>query len=112
MTVHPSNDRLRLARAQMEKALLDRAETDAVFRNRLLIEPHGAIEALFGIDPVSSLKIRVLEEGEGEVVLVLPRPIADDELPDDLLDYAAGGGRYGPHGTVLENLCTDPNDPD
>lgn len=107
-----TSERLRQARTRMEQALLARAETDATFRNRLLIEPHGAIEALFGFDPVSSLKIRVLEEGQGEAILILPRPIADDELPDDLLDYASGGGRYGPHGTVLENLCTDPNDPD
>lgn len=96
---------LAVLRSRLEDVLRQAAARDAAFRSRLLADPHGAIEALFGADPVSSIKIRVLEEAKGEVILVLPRPMTGDELPDELLDYAAGGKYYGPHGTVLTNLC-------
>ncbi len=84
-------DTLSALRERLESALLLRAETDVNFRSRLLSEPHGALEALLGKDPVPSLKIRVLEEAEGEAILVLPRLPLADELPDDLLDMASGG---------------------
>ncbi|NBN65087.1 NHLP leader peptide family RiPP precursor [Pannonibacter tanglangensis] len=79
------------ARAQLEASVLRRAAEDAEFRALLLADPHAALGQLLGTDPVPSLKIRVVEEVAGEVVLVLPRQIAQDELPDELLDFAAGG---------------------
>ncbi len=79
------------ARRHVEKALLERAATDAQFRALLKANPHAAIREAFGSDPVPSLKITVIEEGAGEAVLVLPRAVADDELSDDILDLASGG---------------------
>ena len=83
------------ARAHIQTALLERAAADAGFRDLLKGNPHAALRELFGSDPVPSMKITVIEEAAGEVTLVLPRQIAEDELPDDLLDYAAGGAFKG-----------------
>lgn len=83
------------ARAHIQSALLERAAADAAFRDLLKNNPHAALRELFGSDPVPSMKITVVEEAAGEVTLVLPRQIAEDELPDDLLDYAAGGAFKG-----------------
>lgn len=82
---------MKKARAHLETGLRERAGKDQAFRTLLKADPHAAIRELMGTDPVPSLKIRVIEEGEGEAVLVLPRNIADDELPDEILDLATGG---------------------
>ena len=84
-------DTLRKARSQMEATLIEKAAADGNFRALLTSDPHAAIRAAFGTDPIPSLKLSVIEEAPGEVVLVLPRAIAEDELPDDLLDLASGG---------------------
>ncbi|NBN65086.1 NHLP leader peptide family natural product precursor [Pannonibacter tanglangensis] len=86
---------LATARAHIEATLLERAGTDAGFRALLQANPHAALRDLFGSDPIPSVKISVVEEAAGEVILVLPRPITGEELPDDLLDYAAGGAFKG-----------------
>lgn len=83
------------ARAHIQTALLERAAADAGFRDLLKGNPHAALLAHYGSDPVPSMKITVMEEPAGEVILVLPRQISEDELPDDLLDYAAGGAFKG-----------------
>ena len=46
---------------------------------------------MLGVDPIPAYTIKVVEEQPGEIVLVLPREIAQDELSDDLLDLASGG---------------------
>nr|WP_082205779.1 NHLP leader peptide family RiPP precursor [Pannonibacter phragmitetus] len=79
------------ARQHVEEALLAKAGEDAAFRTLLLSDPRAALKQLLGVDPIPSLKIRIIEEQAGEVTLVLPRAIAQDELPDEILDYAAGG---------------------
>ncbi|MBA4206283.1 MAG: NHLP leader peptide family natural product precursor [Polymorphum sp.] len=78
-------------RQHVEEALLAKAGEDAAFRTLLLSDPRAALKQLLGVDPIPSLKIRIIEEQAGEVTLVLPRAIAQDELPDEILDYAAGG---------------------
>ncbi|WP_430512299.1 NHLP leader peptide family natural product precursor [Pannonibacter phragmitetus] len=84
-------DTMASARAHIEAALLEKAISDAAFRELLKSNPHAALRQLLGNDPIPSLKITVVEEQAGEVTLVLPRKIAQDELPDELLDYASGG---------------------
>jgi hypothetical protein len=79
------------ARVHIEAAVIQRATDDPQFRALLLANPHAALKDLLGNDPIPSLTIRVVEEAAGEAVLVLPRQIAEDELPDELLDFAAGG---------------------
>ncbi|KND20816.1 hypothetical protein ADZ37_03265 [Pannonibacter phragmitetus] len=86
-----STDPMARARQHVEEALLAKAGEDAAFRTLLLSDPRAALKQLLGVDPIPSLKIRIIEEQAGEVTLVLPRAIAQDELPDEILDYAAGG---------------------
>lgn len=81
------------ARAHIEAGLIEKAGSDASFRALLKNDPHAAIRQLYGNDPVPGMKITVVEEPADEVILVLPRAIAADELPDELLDYAVGGTR-------------------
>ncbi len=47
----------------------------------------------------------MIEEQPGEVILVLPRNIAQDELPDELLDLASGGFGSPANGKGMEILC-------
>jgi hypothetical protein len=48
------------------------AWADEDFRQRLLADPQREIQAL-GIDVPGSAKIRILEESDGETILVVPR---------------------------------------
>ena len=84
-------DAIASARTEIESRLIARADGDAAFRELLMADPHAALRALLGQDPVSSLRIRVIAESPGEIVLVLPRTIDADELPDEMLDFASGG---------------------
>ena len=79
------------ARKEVEAALVQKALEDADFRARLVRDPQSALKELLGFNPIPNYTIRVIEEQPGEVVLVLPRPLEIDELPDELLDLAAGG---------------------
>lgn len=78
-------------RTQAEKMLIERAQSDAAFRTLLKDNPHEALKQALGVDPVPSLKIRVIEEQPGEAVIVLPAALDASELPDELLDLASGG---------------------
>lgn len=85
------SDNMAKARANIERTLIDKASEDPKFRELLKANPHAALRELLGNDPIPSLKIRVVEEAPGEVTLVLPRNVAEDELPDEMLDLASGG---------------------
>lgn len=89
-------DALNAVRQEVEKALLEKAAADAAFRAQLKENPHAALKALLGVDPIPGFKINVVEEQSGEVTIVLPRDIAQDELPDVLLDLVAGGADATP----------------
>ncbi|NBN65091.1 NHLP leader peptide family natural product precursor [Microvirga tunisiensis] len=94
------------ARQHVEAAVVEKAMSDAAFRKMLVTAPHQAIRELLGVDPIPNMVIRVIEEQPGEVTLVLPRSIAEDELPDELLDLASGGsGMSFPGGRKLLELC-------
>ncbi|MEH0076273.1 NHLP leader peptide family RiPP precursor [Pannonibacter sp. Pt2] len=98
------------ARQHIEKALVEKAVSDSAFREELKANPHAALKSLLGTNPIPSLKITVVEEAPGEVVLVLPRSIAQDELPDELLDMASGGVSFSsfviPEGSMtFARLC-------
>lgn len=86
-----STDPMTLARQRIQEALVARAEADADFRQLLLHDPRAALRKLIGVDPIPGYRLRVIEDAPGEVTLVLPRDIALDELPDELLDLASGG---------------------
>lgn len=79
------------ARRLAETVFLEKAASDTDFRALLVRDPHAALVEAFGSDPVADMRLRVVEEGAGEVILVLPQALNQDELPDSLLDLAAGG---------------------
>lgn len=90
-------DPMTLARQHIERQLLGRAEADPAFRELLKSNPRAALKNLLGVDPIPTYQIKVIEEQPGEITLVLPRAIAQDELPDELLDMASGGfSTFGP----------------
>ncbi|MGD9478626.1 NHLP leader peptide family natural product precursor [Shinella sp. G-2] len=78
-------------RNRISAQLTERAETDQAFRALLKTDPHAALKQLVGVDPVPGFKINVIEEQAGEINIVLPTSIEEDELPDELLDLASGG---------------------
>ncbi|NBN65089.1 NHLP leader peptide family natural product precursor [Microvirga tunisiensis] len=102
-------DGLTKARAHIEAALIARATEDERFRALLKADPHAALKELMGTDPIPSLTIRVVEEQPGEVTLVLPRQIAEDELPDELLDLASGGVSFSSFVDYSTLLRASPN---
>jgi hypothetical protein len=97
------------ARAHIEASLIAKAMEDSAFRTLLKSDPHAALKQLMGNDPIPSLKIRVIEETAGEVTLVLPRQIAEDELPDELLDLASGGVSFSSFVDYSTLLRISPN---
>lgn len=87
------NPSLRDVRRRVEQLVVEKAQADSEFRARLLADPNAALEEVLGQKNPTQLKVRVIEEQPGEAVIVLPR--ADtDELPDELLDLAAGGTSF------------------
>ncbi len=85
------SDTLTAVRNQVSVTLIERAQTDGEFRALLKSEPHKALQQVLGVDPVPGFKINVIDEKPGEINIVLPAEIAQDELPDELLDLASGG---------------------
>ena len=85
------SDTMTAVRNQVSGKLIERAQTDGDFRALLKSEPHKALQQLLGVDPVPGFKINVIDEKPGEINIVLPAEIAQDELPDELLDLASGG---------------------
>lgn len=85
------SDTMTAVRNQVSGKLIERAQTDGDFRALLKSEPHKALQQLLGVDPIPGFKINVIDEKPGEINIVLPAEIAQDELPDELLDLASGG---------------------
>jgi hypothetical protein len=88
------SDTMTAVRNQVSGKLIERAQTDGDFRALLKSEPHKALQELLGIDPIPGFKINVIDEKPGEINIVLPAEIAQDELPDELLDLASGGTTF------------------
>jgi hypothetical protein len=81
------------APADVQRSVIDRAETDPVFHAHLLQDPKAAIEEQFGIPLPADIRIRVVEEQPGEVVLVLPAQStgSGEQLSEADLEQVAGG---------------------
>jgi len=84
-------DPISQARIHVENAVQRRVAEDVAYRDLVKRDPHRALAQLLGVDPIPGYKITVIEESAGEVTIVLPRAIGQDELPDELLDLVAGG---------------------
>lgn len=95
MSVAATVDPIQAVRARVQEALVKRAEDNSEFRALLVAQPQAALAQLLGgTNPLPHLKMSVIEEKPGEVIIVLPAPIAVDELPDEMLDLASGGTSF------------------
>ncbi len=85
----------------VEAMIRARAGRDPGFRTRLRDDPASAVADMLGIDMADGVRVRVVEESPGEVVLVLPAGLADPgevaleglELMVEGRARGGGGGR-------------------
>ena len=83
-----------ISRAEMERRLIERSLKEESFRQRLLADPKGAIEQELGAPVPEGLEVRVVEETQDTIYLVLPsasRGGEGGELSDEALESVAGG---------------------
>ena len=90
-----------ISRAEFERRLIQRSLEDETFRQRLLDEPKAAVEQELGKRLPESTEVRVLQESQDTIYLVLPTSRAalaqGSELSDqDLEQVSGGGGTYAP----------------
>jgi hypothetical protein len=81
-------------RAEMERTLVQRSLQDEELRQRLLDDPKAAVEQELGSRLPEDVEVRVVEESQQTIYLVLPSasPLGQGgELSDQELDAVAGG---------------------
>ncbi len=78
--------------AEVQKEVSAKAAQDKKFRDALLTNPKGAIEAEYGL-PAGSLplSIQIVEEKPNSVVITIPPAVGNIELSDEQLEAVAGG---------------------
>jgi hypothetical protein len=82
-------------------AVLERSGSDAAFRQQLLADPRGVLQAQ-GLQLPSELEIVALENSDKLLNLVIPQPPAvEGELSDEQLEDVAGGFGLGIALTIL-----------
>jgi hypothetical protein len=84
----PLGSKTLVSRREAESWLIAKADADPSFRRSLLANPAAVIAKELGLTFPASIKLRVIEEGDRELVLVLPAPVA---LDDRELDAVVGG---------------------
>ena len=71
--------------------VLAKAWSDPAYKTRLLADPAAALTEL-GLPVPKGRTLRVIEDTDSEMHVVLPRPPKGVELSDEVLDRAVGGG--------------------
>jgi hypothetical protein len=82
-------------RAEAERTLVQRSLEDEDFRQRLLDDPKGTVEQELGTQLPEGVEVRVVQESQQSIYLVLPRASAvgeGGEISDQQLEAVAGGG--------------------
>ena len=81
-------------RQQLEQKLIEKAMKDGTFRKLLIENPASIIESETGMKISKTIKIKVMEEDQQTVYLVLPATSlqnSDLELSEAELESVAGG---------------------
>ncbi len=85
-------------RKELEAKLIAKALKDESFRNDLRSDPKAEIEKELGMEIPGEINIRLVEENENEVCLVIPHDSSDtNELTDVELESLSGGRRSWGH---------------
>lgn len=95
----PLGTKTMVSRREAESWLIERADTDPAFRRALVADPSATIGKELGLTFPASVKLRVVEEGDHELLLVLPAPVALDESE---LDMVVGGALKEAQATAKE----------
>lgn len=94
-----------VARGGAERRVRERALRDGEFRAALLADPRAAIASLLGVD-LAGIDFRVVEEGHGEVVVVIPSAHGAQMQDAELAQVAAAGSFMGMFAvSVCTNSC-------
>jgi hypothetical protein len=74
------------------EAVVNRADSDRVFRQQLLSKPADAIRAAYGAALPAGFRVRFIETPANvDLLVVLRTPGGKEELTDDDLEKVAGG---------------------
>ena len=82
----------------VKQALIQKSLRDEAFRQRVLADPKATMEQESGKNLPAEIEIRVLEETNDTIYLVLPATGAPGQLSDKDLDVVAGGFEPGEYG--------------
>ena len=87
------------SRAEWERRIIERSLEDEEFRQRLLDDPKGTVEQELGSVLPEGVEVRVVQESQDTIYLVLPSTSAvvgqGGELSDQDLEAVAGAGETG-----------------
>jgi hypothetical protein len=81
-------------RQKMEQQLIEKAMKDESFRKQLVEDPKSTFELEMGVILPESLKVKVLQEDQHNLYLVLPKmqsEAGESELTEAELSSVAGG---------------------
>ena len=81
-------------RSDFEKRLIDRANSDAGFKQLLVTDPRAAVERELGVKVPAGANVKVLQETADTLYLVLPLDASNVELSDEQLESVAGGTEF------------------
>jgi hypothetical protein len=59
-------------RPEIERRIIDRAQSDAEFRARLIADPRAALAELLGVEVPAFIEVAVVEERPDLLCIVLP----------------------------------------
>jgi hypothetical protein len=69
------------------EAIVDRANSDTDFRDRLLADPRGILETEFDLKIPQDWEISLALDADGRLAI----DVLNDEISDELLDSVSGG---------------------
>jgi len=72
------------------KSIVEKAQEDAAFREKLKSSPKEALEAEAGEMIPEFIRIAIVDQNETDIVITLPK-VQSDELSDADLEQVAGG---------------------